>query len=161
MMKNPPAMQETRVQSGGREDPLEKGMAAHSSTLAWKIPWTEEPGGLQPVGPQRAGHDWVTNTKPSKQKLHEFRTMSVSSDQAPTGNTVNNQGGISERMLLCETAHGIRIANTAFSAGAYRPWVESSEMKLSSAGTYHSNTEEEFRNTKHSLYFYILFIFSR
>ena len=130
MMKNLPAVQETRVQSMGQEDPLEKGMATHASILAWKIPWTEEPGGLQPMGFQRAGHDWVANTKPSKQKLHEFRTMSVSSDQAPTGNTVNNQGRIPERMPLCETAHGIRITNRAFSAGAYRPWVESSGMKL-------------------------------
>ena len=50
-------MQETRVQSLGREDPLEKGMAPHSSTLAWKIPWTEKPGRLQSMGSQRVGHD--------------------------------------------------------------------------------------------------------
>ena len=50
-------MKETRVQSLGREDPLEKEMAPHSSTLAWKIPWTEEPGGLQSMGSQRVGHD--------------------------------------------------------------------------------------------------------
>ena len=48
---------ETRVQSLGREDPLEKEMATHSSTIAWKIPWTEEPGRLQSVGSQRVGHD--------------------------------------------------------------------------------------------------------
>ena len=52
-----PTMRETRVQSLGQEDPLEKEMATHSSTLAWKIPWTEEPGGLQSMGSQRAGHD--------------------------------------------------------------------------------------------------------
>ena len=51
-------MQETRVQSLGREDPLGKERAAHSSVLAWRIPWTEEAGGLQSVGSQRAGHDW-------------------------------------------------------------------------------------------------------
>ena len=50
MVKNPPAMQETQIQSLGQEDPLEKGMAAHCSILAWRIPWTEEPGGLQPMG---------------------------------------------------------------------------------------------------------------
>ena len=50
-------MQETRVQSLGQEDPLEKEMAIHSSTIAWKIPWTEEPGGLQSMGSQRVGHD--------------------------------------------------------------------------------------------------------
>ena len=57
MVKNPPAMQETQVQSLGWEDPLEKGMATHSSILAWRIPWTEEPGGLQSMGSQRVGHD--------------------------------------------------------------------------------------------------------
>ena len=56
-VKNLPAMQETRVQSLGQEDPLEKGMAIHSSILAWRIPWTEVPGRLQPVGLQRVGHD--------------------------------------------------------------------------------------------------------
>ena len=55
-------MQETRVQFLGQKDPLEKGMAIHSSILAWRIPWTEEPGGLQSVGSQRVGHDWATNT---------------------------------------------------------------------------------------------------
>ena len=62
MVKNLPAMQETRIQSLGREDPLEKGMATHSSIPAWRIPRTEEPGGLQSVGWQRVGHDWATNT---------------------------------------------------------------------------------------------------
>jgi len=57
MVKNPPAMQETRVQLLGQEDPMEKGMATHLSILAWRIPWTEEPGGLQSMGSQRAGHD--------------------------------------------------------------------------------------------------------
>ena len=52
MVKNLRAMQETRVGSLGREDPLEKGMATHSSILAWRIPWTEEPDGLQPMGSQ-------------------------------------------------------------------------------------------------------------
>ena len=56
------AMQETQVPSPGREDPLEKGMATHTSILAWRIPWTEEPGGLQSVGSQTVGHDCVTNT---------------------------------------------------------------------------------------------------
>ena len=50
-------MQETWVRSLGWEDPLEKEMAIHSSTIAWKIPWTEEPGRLQPMGSQRVGHD--------------------------------------------------------------------------------------------------------
>ena len=53
-------MQETWVWSLGWEDPLEKGMATHSSILAWRIPWTEEPGRIQFIGYQRVGHDWVT-----------------------------------------------------------------------------------------------------
>ena len=56
-VKNPPARLEIRVRSLGQEDPLEKGMATHSSILAWRIPWTEEPGGLQSIRSQRVGHD--------------------------------------------------------------------------------------------------------
>ena len=57
LVKNLPAMQETWVRSLGWEDPLEKEMATQSSILAWRIPWTEEPGGLQSTGSQRVGHD--------------------------------------------------------------------------------------------------------
>ena len=57
VVKNLPAMQETWVGSLGWEDPLEEGMATHSSILAWRIPWTEERGGLPSIGSQRAGHD--------------------------------------------------------------------------------------------------------
>ena len=61
MVKNLPAMWETQVGSLGREESLEKGMATHSTILAWRIPWTEEPGGLQSMG-HRVGHDLATNT---------------------------------------------------------------------------------------------------
>ena len=57
LVKNPPAMPETYIQSLGWEDPLEEDMATHSSILAWRIPWTEEPGGLQSMGLQRVRHD--------------------------------------------------------------------------------------------------------
>ena len=57
LVKNLPAVQETWVQSLGWEDPLEKGMATHAIIIAWEIPWTEEPGGLQSTGSQRVGHD--------------------------------------------------------------------------------------------------------
>ena len=60
--KNLPAMQETQVQFLGQEDPLEKGMATHSSIPAWEIPWTQDPGGLQSLGLQRIGHDLTSNT---------------------------------------------------------------------------------------------------
>ena len=60
-VKRPPAMKETRVRFLGRENPLEKEMAIHSSTLAWKIPWTEDPDRLQSMGLQRVGHDRTTS----------------------------------------------------------------------------------------------------
>ena len=71
MVKNLPAMQETQVWSLGREDPLEKGMATYSSILAWRISWTEEPGGLESMGLQRVGHDWATKHE------HEQSLMQV------------------------------------------------------------------------------------
>ena len=61
MVKHPPAMWETLVRSLGQEDPLEKEMAIHSSTLAWKIPWMEEPGRLQSMEWQRVKHDRATS----------------------------------------------------------------------------------------------------
>ena len=60
MVNNLPAMWETQVRSLDGEDPLEKEMAIHSSILAWRIPWTEEPGGLQTMGSQRVGHNGAT-----------------------------------------------------------------------------------------------------
>ena len=60
IVKNPPAMQKTWVQSLGWEDPLEKGMATHATIIAWRIPWIEEPGRLQSMELQRVGHDWAT-----------------------------------------------------------------------------------------------------
>ena len=63
MLTNLPAVPETWVQSLGQKDPLEKGMATHSSILAWRTPWTEESGGLQSLGSQRVGHDLATKTK--------------------------------------------------------------------------------------------------
>ena len=62
-VKNLPAMQKTPVRSLGWEDPMEKGMATHSSVLAWEIPWTEEPGGLQSMALQRVRHDLATENK--------------------------------------------------------------------------------------------------
>ena len=71
-------MQETRVQSLSWGDPLEEGMATHFSILAWRIQWTEEPGGLQSIGSQRVGHDWVTNTFPFQDRgPHELHSMKM------------------------------------------------------------------------------------
>ena len=71
MIKNSPAMQETKVQFLGWEDPLEKGMATHSSILAWEIPWTEESGGLQSMGSRRVRQDLTT--KQQQTRLSSFR----------------------------------------------------------------------------------------
>ena len=65
-VKRLPTVRETQVRSLGWEDPLEKEMATHSSNLAWKIPWTEEPGGLQSMGSQRVGHDSATKPPPPR-----------------------------------------------------------------------------------------------
>ena len=78
MVKRLPAMQETRVQSLGWEDPLEKEMAAHSSILAWKIPWTEEPGRLSSMGSQRVGHDWATSLSLYFHFTFTFHVSSIS-----------------------------------------------------------------------------------
>ena len=65
-VKSPPTMQKSWVRSLGQEDPLEEGKATHSNTLAWRIPWTEEPGGLQFMGSQKAGHDIETEGQPQR-----------------------------------------------------------------------------------------------
>ena len=75
-VKNPPAVQENRVQSLGWEDPREKRMATPSSILAWRTPWTEDPGGLVwPIGLKRVGHDWLTNTH-SPSHIGFYRVLS-------------------------------------------------------------------------------------
>ena len=73
---NPPAMQ-TRVWSLGREDALEKGMATHSSILAWRIPWTEEAAGLQSMGSQRVGHNWQLTLPLTLQQLLSLFSLSL------------------------------------------------------------------------------------
>ena len=78
MLKNLPAMQETWVGSLGGEDTLEKGMVTHSSILAKRIPWPGEPGRLQPMGSQRIGNDWATNTFHSFHSFNTFHSLQFS-----------------------------------------------------------------------------------
>ena len=80
MVKNLPAVWETWVQSLGSEDPLEKGMATHSSILAWRIPWTEETGGLQSMGLQRIGHDRATFTMYTY--IHAYVSLALEPEHA-------------------------------------------------------------------------------
>ena len=75
MVKRPPTMRETWVRSLGQEYPLEKEMATHSSILAWKIPWTEEPGGLLSTGSQRFGHGRATSLSLSLCWLSKYRLL--------------------------------------------------------------------------------------
>ena len=96
-VKRLPAMQEARVQSLGWEDPLEKEMATHSSTLAWKIPWTEEPGRLQSVGSQRVEHDWVTSLTLCAKSLQSCLTFCDPMDCSPPGSSVH---GILQARIL-------------------------------------------------------------
>ena len=77
MVKHLPTMLETRVQSPGWDDLLEQEMATHSSILAWKIPWTEEPGGLQSKGSQKVGHDWATSLTQSEVSQKEKNRYSI------------------------------------------------------------------------------------
>ena len=69
-------MQETQLRSLGQEDPLEKEMVTHSSILAWRIPWTEKPGRLQSMGPQRVRHDWATSLSLSKALVVVVQSLS-------------------------------------------------------------------------------------
>ena len=87
MVKNPPAMWETWIWSLGWEDPLEKEMATHSSILAWRIPWTAEPGGLQSKGWQRVRHDWLTFT--FSQFMRSFFSWPVLSFGQPRYRLIN------------------------------------------------------------------------
>ena len=77
MIKNLSAMQETQILSLCQQSPLEKKMAPHSSIPAWIIPWTEKTGGLQSMGSQRVGHDWVTNTLHTDYKSHQLSIWTV------------------------------------------------------------------------------------
>ena len=85
MVKNLPATWETRVQSLGQEDPPEKGMATHSSILAWRIPWREEPGGLQSMGLQRVGHNRATSTTTLRWKTGPVGSSEVHGPSSQTG----------------------------------------------------------------------------
>ena len=80
MVKNLPAMLEAWVQSLSQEDCLEKEMATHSSVLAWRIPWTEEPGGLQSMGSQRVRHDRETNTHTQTHRHTHYKVTYMSQE---------------------------------------------------------------------------------
>ena len=86
MVENLPAKQETWVWSLGQEDPLEKGMATHCSVLAWKIPWTEEPGGLQSMGCKKLDTEWFLNYKKIKGTNNTYHWQIY---RIPSGRSLN------------------------------------------------------------------------
>ena len=108
-VKNLPVMQKTRVQSLVWEDLLEKGIATHSNILAWRIPWTEEPGGLQSMESQRVGHNWATNTWLRKHSDH-------------TGLLLSKQ--YSSPSLFCQHSKALRIQQCEWM------WRETMQEKL-------------------------------
>ena len=95
MVKSPPTMRETQVQSLGGEDPLEEGMANHSSIPAWRIPWTEEPGGLQSMESQRVGRDLASETT-SLETHGSVRWIAGVQPQQDPGGTLR-MNGVGER----------------------------------------------------------------
>ena len=105
MVNNPPAMQKIWVQSLCQEDPLGKGMATHSSILAWRLPWAEKPGGLWPMGWQRVRCDWATKhtCMPAPHPLirHHFISMGLGFEQSL---------GLGDREAWCAAVH--RVANS-------------------------------------------------
>ena len=101
MVKNPPAMRELQVRSLGGEDPLEKEMATHPSSLAWRIQWTEEPGRLQFTGLKRVRHDLATEPPPpSRGHLSSFKVWSV---------WVKSRHQCLEGQICCLLVQGIRM----------------------------------------------------
>ena len=96
----------------GGEDPLEKGMATHSSILAWRIPWTEKPGGLQSIGSQKVGHDWATNII-NNHHMTWLNECSMSSLQ------VRTQGG----WMTCDSCIGSRQPRDVSSLGLHSRWL--------------------------------------
>ena len=137
MIKNLPGMQERQVQSLGREDPMEKDVATLSSILAWRIPWTEEPGGLQSIGSQRVGHSWsdlagtahilnIISTGSQDKGFNETFTWFVSTKSwdsrvnlqiTPTSLRTRRRHWRPTPVLLPRKSHGWR------SLADYRPWV--------------------------------------
>ena len=103
MVKNLPAMQVTQVRPLGQEDPLKKGMATHSSVLAWRIPLTEEPGGLQSMGSQRVRHDWVTNTFTFKARIPS-RSECAFDESGSEQTSVFSVQGDTQSVLHCPQA---------------------------------------------------------
>ena len=114
LVKNLPAMQETWVQSLGWEDPLQKGMSTHSSSLPWRIPWTEEPGRLQTMASQRVRYNWATNTS-----------------YTPTTALFLNQNATEiKEIIFSEYNHMKQWLKEALNAGVWSHWVSPTQPNI-------------------------------
>ena len=125
MVKNPPAMQETWVQFLGWEDPLEKEMTICSSIIAWRIPWTEDPGRLQSMGSQRVGHDWGTKHACMSSymavvptDMSNLKSMMTSPGNA-TGHDVIHSTHTLQTSFVCYLCRCLFILFTGFSRQEY------------------------------------------
>ena len=123
-VKNLPTILKTRVRSLGREDPLEKGMATHSSILAWRIPWTEDPDRLQSMRSQRLGHDWATNTffqegERGWQRMRWLDGITISMDM----NLVERQEMVRDRQAWPATVHEVANSQTQLSNWTTTEWT--------------------------------------
>ena len=136
MVKNPPAMQETWVRFPGWDEPQKKGMVTHFIILAWRIPWTEEPSGLQSMGPQRVGYNWATNSYEREPKV--WPVLSASTTRVRVTRYLFNHGQWSSRSqhtILCNmitpSPPGILLSD---------PWTITGDKRLSSSGTMEPST---------------------
>ena len=123
-------MQQTQVRSLGQEDLLKQGIATHSGILAWRIPWTEKPGGLQSIGLQRVGHDWATNTHPHNIPFYGYTTFCLSICQLIEGN-----GNPLQRSCLENPRDGGAWWAAVYGVAQSRTWLKrlsSSSRQLSS-----------------------------
>ena len=138
-----PAMQETQLQFLGQEHPLQKGMATHSSILAWRIPWTEEPGRLQSMGSQRVGHERLTPLLPVKLRMwkraeHSWRSVSI------CARLVHKIPVWELWKLRLERAERARSCKTLIVEGCSGDLTRRSQWRFLSKGTL--RTEMHFRN---------------
>ena len=122
-----PGIQETRVRSLGWEDPLEKEMATHSSTLAWRIPWREEPGSLQSMGSQRVRHDWATSLSRRREQWSRMLVLYRSKINTETYSLSlvirSSFNSLSNRSLIHVMRRKLKFNSVQFSfSGLKRKW---------------------------------------
>ena len=137
-------MPETWVLSLVWEDPLEKGMATHSSILAWRFPWTEKPGGLQSMGWQRVGHGWATNTFTSKEVIFKLRYFLKSGEKSISvkGNSMCEVAEAGTN-FMCSRSRCVRLVRQTGLQGYTLAQIQISLIKKISAFPWHQMLHKE------------------